>query len=379
MALGAVGGGGAARCRRIGALAAARLDRAGGSADRSALACRPVHARRADRHPRPAGLARRVAGAGPRAAHLLLWAAIVLLALTHYTHLPLLLAAAAAALVGTARRRARLAAGLRRLLPALAAAGAGPARWIVANGAALGRWTVSPTGSVFLYAPAQRGRADRPLARPALRPRRAAAPVRDPRPNCRATARNSCGPAPARRSPSLIWHPDPPEARWPWVDMMSQANRGAIAERPGAFLLSSLRGFARQLASFAPLDDECPSQLPRSERRHHLHRSAVYRPETVPVLLASHQSQGTTPKALVRAVVLPIAILALLLLPIACVLAWRRRDGAALSLVAAVDRRLARQCGAGGRAVRRPRPLSEPAGLARALRAADDRAGAGAA
>lgn len=269
-----------------------------------------------------------------KSGNLLLWTAIVLVALTHYTHLPLLLAVAAATLAR------KLVAGwgwrpvLRRFLPALAAGGLVLAGWIVANGAVFGRWTTSPTGSVFLYARLNEDGLigpwlDRHCGNDAP-PRLCAIRGQLPRDSQEFLWTGGATPI-----TDLVWHPDPPGARWAWVDMMSQANRGAIAEQPGAFLASSLRGFARQLISFAPLDDECPNSCrdPSGGITYVLGR---YRPETVPVLLASHQSQGTTPKALVKAIAWPIEILALLLLPIAFVLAWRRGDGPALSLVAAV-------------------------------------------
>ena len=263
---------------------------------------------------------------------LLLWAAILLVALTHYTHLPLLLAAAAATLARDLPGGWRLL--LRRSLPVLATAGLVLAGWIVANGAAFGRWTVSPTGPVFVYARLN----EDGLIAPWLdghcgqdAPPRLCA-IRGQLPRDSQDFQWSGASTPIS---DLVWHPDPPEARWAWVDMMAQANRGAIAEQPGAFLLSSLRGFARQFASFAPLDDECPVGC-RDPSGGITYVLGLYRPETVPVLLASRQSQGTTPKALVRAIVWPIELLSLLLLPIAFVLAWRRRDGLALSLVAAV-------------------------------------------
>ena len=133
----------------------------------------------------------------------------------------------------------------------------------------------------------------------------------------------------------LIWRPADPRSRWPWVEMMSQANRGAIAENPGLFLSTSLRGFANQLASFQALDDECPISC-RDPNAGVTFTLGAYRPETVPALLASRQSQGTTPKALVRAVVWPVALAGMLLLLPALLLAWRRRDGPALSLLAAI-------------------------------------------
>jgi hypothetical protein len=185
-----------------------------------------------------------------RSGNLLLWTAIVLLALTHYTHLPLLLATAAVTLA-VAREGRGWRPVLRRLLPALAAGGLVLAGWVVANGAVFGRWTISPTGSVFLYARLNEDGLigpwlDRHCGHDA--PERLCA-IRGQLPRDSQQFLWTGGATPIT---DLVWHPDPPEARWAWIDMMSQANRGAIAEQPGAFLTSSLRGFARQLVSFAP-------------------------------------------------------------------------------------------------------------------------------
>lgn len=281
-----------------------------------------------------------------RSGTLLLWAAIVVLALTHHTHLPLLLAAAAAALL--AQRAAGLAwrAGLRRLLAAFAAAAIVAGIWIAANGAVLGRWSVSPAAPVFVFARLNEDGLigpwlDRHCGRDAP-PRLCAIRATLPRDSQQLLWTGAATPI-----TDLIWHPARPEERWAWVAMMDQANKGAIAEQPGRFLLTSLRGFARQFVAFAPLDDECPIAC-RDPSGGITYTLGRYRPETVPALLASHQSQGTTPKMLVRAIVLPIEILALILLPVALALAWRRRDGQALSLVAAIGAALVVNAGIAG-------------------------------
>jgi hypothetical protein len=203
----------------------------------------------------------------------------------------------------------------------------------LANGAALGRYTVSPTGPLFLYARLN----DDGLIGPWLdghcgrdAPARLCA-IRHEFP--RDSQMFLWGGA---RTPvsHLVWHPASEADGWAWIAMMDQANRGAIAEQPAAFLLSSLDGFARQFAAIAPIDDECPIACadPTGGIAFTLDR---YRPEATPALMASQQARGTTPKGLVRAIVLPLAWLALILLPVGLVLAWRRRDGAALGLLGA--------------------------------------------
>ncbi len=264
----------------------------------------------------------------------LLWTAAIVATLLHYTHLPLLLAAAGAAIL--AQRIAGLGwrACLARGLAALVAAAIVTGAWVAANGIALGRWTVSPTGSVFLYARLNEdglmapwldghcGR-DAPALLCALRGRL-------PRDSQELLWSAELSPV-----STLIWRPADPGSRWPWVEMMGQANRGAIAERPGPFLASSFRGFAHQLASFQVLDDECPVGC-RDPNGGITYILGAHRPETVPALLASRQSAGTTPKALVRAIVWPVELIAMLLLLPALVLAWRRRDGPLLALLAAI-------------------------------------------
>lgn len=264
----------------------------------------------------------------------LLWTAAIVAALVHYTHLPLLLASAAAAILAQRITGLGWRACLMRGLAALVAAGIVAGAWVAANGVALGRWTISPAGSVFLYARLNEDGLIGPwLDRHCGRD--APAPLCALRPQLPRDSQDLLWSAELSPVMSLIWRPADPRSRWPWVEMMSQANRGAIAENPGLFLTSSLRGFAAQVTSFQPLDDECPVSC-RDPNAGITFTLGAYRPETVPALLASHQSQGTTPKALVRAVAWPIALISLLLLPIALVLAWRRRDGPALSLLAAV-------------------------------------------
>jgi hypothetical protein len=264
----------------------------------------------------------------------LLWFAAIVATLVHYTHLPLLLATAAVAIL--AQRVTGLAwrACLGRALAALVAAGIVSGAWIAANGLALGRWTVSPTGAVFIYARLN----EDGLIGPWLADhcgRDAPAPLCALAPGLPRDSQELLWTGERTPVTELIWRPADPQARWAWVDMMAEANRGAILARPGRFLASSARGFVRQFASFQALDDECPNSC-RDPSGGITFILNAYRPEAVPALLASRQSQGTTPKALVRAVIWPTGFLGLLLLLPAIFIAWRGRDGPMLGLLLAI-------------------------------------------
>jgi hypothetical protein len=263
----------------------------------------------------------------------LLWTAVILLTMVHYTHLPLLLAAAGAAILAQRMTGLGWRACFGRGLAALVAAGIVAGAWIATNGAVLGRWTVSPTGSVFIYARLN----EDGLIGPWL-DRHCGSDA--PAPLCaigNSLPRDSQQFLWTDASPvsHLIWRPANAADRWPWVEMMGQANRGAILDNPGRFIAASFDGFVRQFVAFQPLDDECPVGC-RDPSGGITYQLNAYRPDAVRALLASRQSSGTSPKALVRAIVWPIELIGLILLIPALVLTWRRRDGLGLGLVAAV-------------------------------------------
>jgi hypothetical protein len=91
----------------------------------------------------------------------------------------------------------------------------------------------------------------------------------------------------------------------------------------------------RQFLAFAPLDDECPVTC-RTGGGGVEQTLRQFRPASVPALDASLQVTDRTPKAIIRAIMIPIAAVALLLLPLAGWEAWRRRDRDALTLIVAV-------------------------------------------
>ena len=261
-----------------------------------------------------------------------LWLAAAVAATTHYTHLVLLGGAAAVTILAHAAMGLSWRACARRALAALLAVAAVAGTLVAANALFLGRASVSPMGSLFLYA-----RLNEDGLIPAWLDRHCGRGAPE-----RLCATRAIMP---RDSQKLLWSGDSPihdavwkertGERWQWIDAMAEANRGAIAEAPMAFLHHGLRGGLHQLASFAVLDDECPVGC-RSLDGGVNYSLGRHLPEAVASLQASRQVEDSNGRPLLRAVTTPVAVLALLLLPLALTMAWRRRDGAAASLLAVV-------------------------------------------
>ncbi len=262
-----------------------------------------------------------------------LWLAAVFLALTHYTHLPLLLAVAVVTIACTPSAANPWRSAFRRGVATLSSVGIAAAILILANGSLLGRWTVAPMGPAFLFARLTEDGLTKPW-------------MRD---NCgKAAPRELCDSRAAISDDSqvLLWRNDSPYAhwlwyppsdkiRWTWVDRLAVVNTGAIAARPTAFAANSLRGGFRQFTTFQAVDDLCPQSCggdksgPAAALNH-------YRPAAEAPLRASRQVTGTMPVALVRAITSPAAIGSLLLLPILLWCAGKRKDRLALSLLTAI-------------------------------------------
>lgn len=264
----------------------------------------------------------------------LLWTGAALFATVHYTH-PVLLGAAATGAVG-----AQMAAGLpwragaRRILAGAVAACLAIGAMTAANGLALGRWTLSPTGGVFLFARAYEDGLVKPwLDRHCGRDAPAdLCAVRDELPDDSQVLLWGDGTSVVTRH---VWQTKDDAGRWHWADMFSEAVHGAISERPLSFLRNAVAGAMRQFGRFAAIDDECPGgcREPTGGIAFALNR---YRPELLPTLMASMQVRDTTPKPLVRAVSGAVTLPALVLLPIMLGLALRRKDGLLAGLLAAV-------------------------------------------
>ena len=264
----------------------------------------------------------------------LLWLAAIGASLMHYTHIPLLLVAAAVTILAAKLFGLAWSGVARRLAAAVVATGFALTIQVGFNARTLERPTVAPMGPLFLYA---RLNEDGLIA-----PWLAGHCGRDAPPRLCALAPSL--PHSSQRllwggeySPItwLVWHPPRKEDRWPWIDEFAIANRGAIAERPLAFLANSASGAARQLVRFAVLDDECPNGC--HERSGGIAATLVkYRPALLPALDDSRQVRDSNPKALLRAITTPVAMLALLALPFLLVAAWRRRDRDAFALLGVI-------------------------------------------
>lgn len=262
-----------------------------------------------------------------------LWVAAVATALMHYTHLALLVAAAAVTIAVLAWSGLGWRGVGRRMLAALLAAAAVFGAQVGANAVALGRASYAPMGGVFLFA---RLHEDGPAARWLARHCGQDAPaplcaIREklPRDSQLLLWNNELSPLAER-----IWYAAPAE-RWAWVAMLTSAAHGALRDEPGAVLAAAARGAVDQFTSFAVLDDECPvgCRDPRAGITAALLR---HRPETVAMLHGSRQVQDTTARTAFRAMTTPVAWLGLMLLPLAAAWAWSRRDLPALALLLVV-------------------------------------------
>lgn len=262
-----------------------------------------------------------------------LWLAAIVMALIHYTHIPLLLAVTLATIACSPASSGRLRSALRRGCAAIISVGVAAAILVVANGAVLGRWSIAPMGPAFLFARLT----EDGLTKPWLRENCGkSAPIK----LCEVREQISDDSQVLLWSgdslyDSWIWYPPTESVRWAWIDSLSLANSGAISARPMSFVSNSLRGGISQFASFRTLDDLCP-QACGDEKAGPAPTLKVHRPEAEAALRASRQVTGMMPVSLVRAVTTPVATLSLLLLPVLIYGAVRRNDWLMLSFLVAV-------------------------------------------
>ncbi len=262
-----------------------------------------------------------------------LWLAVIVMALMHYTHLPLLLGVAFTTIACSPAAGVALRSAFRRGVAALLSVGIATALLIVANGSLLGRWNVAPMGPAFLFARLT----EDGLTRPWLKDNCGKSA---PRELCAARAEIPddsqvllwSGDSPYN---SWVWYPRSEQERWTWIDRLAAANSGAIAARPMAFATNSLRSGLRQFASFQAIDDLCPQSC-GGEQSGPAAALKLYRPAAEGPLRASRQVAGTTPVALVRALTTPVATFSLILLPVLLWCAGRRGDRLALSLLMSI-------------------------------------------
>jgi len=117
--------------------------------------------------------------------------------------------------------------------------------------------------------------------------------------------------------------------------MLAMTNEGAIASRPLSFFQNSLRGAFRQFISFQALDDECPHSC-WSLDTGPANALANYAPEALKFYRVSRQVNGTLPRTIIRSITTPVAIVAMLLVPLLFWQAVKRRDRLVQSLLAAL-------------------------------------------
>lgn len=264
----------------------------------------------------------------------LLWLAAIFAALMHYTHVPLLLVAGGTSLIAQKVGGLGWRACLGRAGVLIVAVAMAILLQVGLNRTILDRPAMAPIGPLFIFARLN----EDGLMRPWLADhcgRDAAPELCALAPQLPDNSQKLLWGGAASPITDLIWHPPVDAARWAWIDRMSAANLGAITARPGRFLDHSLRGTLRQFATFAALDDECPVGC--HDRVGGIGFAlSKYRPQTLAALDASRQVQDDNPKALLRAVTTPVAWLGLMLLPVLLVVGWWRRDGEAVTLVAAI-------------------------------------------
>jgi len=258
----------------------------------------------------------------------LLWLAIVALGLTHITHLLLLPVVGVILIMAGAWRHRAWRSAVRSLAALGLACAAIAGMQFVFNAVQFGFTSVSPAGPVFLFARLNEdghmqpwldqhcGR-DAPAELCAIRPRL------------------------PHDSQELLWGPNsrlyfPVSPEMPrWMGQFAVANRGAILDRPGPVLLSTLRGGGEQLLDFGALDDECPAMCadPASVL---LLSFAQGGPDFVAALKGSQQLRGTLPDNAIRWLTSPPTAAAMLALLPLLILAWRRGDDEAAALIAGV-------------------------------------------
>ncbi len=256
-----------------------------------------------------------------------LWLCTGVLALLHYTHLPLLAITVLttfglAAIGGTALRRIgkRVAAASITIIAIVAA-------HVAVNGLLFDRWTVSPLGGWFLFARVhQDGLADDWLVHHCGRDA--------PEALCK------LGPSLPKDSQTLLWSASSPiyqkiegeiatPAYWRWTNMLGNAAMGSIRDEPMAFIKYSTLAAGRQFLSFSVLDDHCtagcqPTALFR------------FRPSVEISAKSSRQLTDEMHADRIRFVTQLAAIAALTAMLPLIIIAVRRRDNGAVSFLVTI-------------------------------------------
>ena len=256
----------------------------------------------------------------------LFWLATVALALVHQTHVMIVATCAGvtflvAALTGTSRTDLA-----KRVFAALLTIAAIIGSHTAVNGVAFGRWQASPLGGYFLFARLNEDGLiphwmDRHCGRDA--------------PKALCDLRSSL----PRDSQILLWGDkgrSPLNDRinqdlgnpehWVWVDMVSAAARQSLREEPLAFATNAFHATLRQLTRYQAADDRCPEHCGNMTM-------FSWQPSFADPVRNSRQLKDELPKREIRLVTGLVATLGLLLLIPLIVIAYRRRDTPALTLL----------------------------------------------
>ena len=257
-----------------------------------------------------------------------LWFVAAAMALLHYTFLALMPAVALVTLGMAWWFGVPAAKVAKRFVVLLLCVTTIASAHVAVHGLKFGRWSVSPLGSVFLFARLN----EDGLIEPWL-DRHCGKDAAEPL----CEIRNSI----PRNSQVILWGgPRSPfydrinlqagePASWPWVDYLGQAAIGSIREQPIGFAKTSLANAASQFTRFAALDDECPSECRMDEL------GTAY-PALRRALDNSRQLRNEIPRTPIQIITSTVAIVCLASLPLLLLFAIRRKDRTLVSLVIAV-------------------------------------------
>jgi hypothetical protein len=258
----------------------------------------------------------------------LLWFATTVLTLFHYTYLGTAPAVSLLTLAVCWRFGVPVRELGKRLIALILCMSAVASAHMIVNGTKFDRWSVSPMGSMFLFARLKEDGLIDPWFQ-----RHCGVDAPADLCNLRASFPDnsqlvlwggSASPLNSRINAKV----GKPES-WYWIDQLDQANIGSIKEQPLAFVRKALIATGRQFARFSSLDDECPSRCT-------MNGLVTAHPELKGPLYGSRQLRDTLPKTPIRLMTEAITISALLLLPVILLAALRRKDQTAVSLLVAV-------------------------------------------
>lgn len=256
----------------------------------------------------------------------LLWLGTAALTLVHFTHIIVVAGASAAAITASALAGTSFSELAKRAIAALLTLASVVAAHTAVYGLYFDRWEPSPLGGYFLFARLNEDGLvpqwmDRHCGRGA------------PEPLCE--MRSSL----PRDSQVLLWggphqsplygrinqRTDEPEV-WHWVDMVSTVAFESLKDAPATFATQAATATARQFVHYQALDDLCPETCRNL-------RMFEWRPSLIQPVLQSRQLTGRFAEERIRAVTSSSATMGLVLLLPFMILAYRRRDMTALSLL----------------------------------------------